>query len=80
MNAPKNIRARFLLCGIILSIAAAGLFMKRIPHFSTLAKSLADNPLENTDYIQNLYKYNQILYHSLCSRQNQADTDYVELY
>ena len=80
MNAPKNIRTRFFLCGIILSIAAAGLFMKRIPHFSTLAKSLANNPLESTDYIQNLYKYNQILYHSLCSRQNQADTDYVELY
>lgn len=80
MNAPKSIRFRFLLCGIILSIAAAGLFMKRIPHFSTLAKSLADNPLESTDYIQNLYKYNQILYHSLCSRQGQAGTDYIELY
>ena len=80
MNAPKNIRARFLLCGIILSIAAAGLFMKRIPHFSTLARSLAANPLEGTDYIQNLYKYNQILYRSLCNRQNLADTDYVELY
>ncbi len=80
MNAPKNIRARFLLCGIILSIAAAGLFMKRIPHFSTLARSLAANPLESTDYIQNLYKYNQILYRSLCNRQNLEDTDYVELY
>ena len=80
MNAPKNIHARFLLCGIILSIAASGLFIKRIPHFSTLARSLAVNPLEGTDYIQNLYKYNQILYRSLCSRQNLADTDYVELY
>ncbi len=80
MNAPKNIRSRFLICGIILSIAAAALFMKRIPHFSTLAKTLANNPLETTDYIQDLYKYNQILYHSLYNRQSQAGPDYVELY
>ncbi len=80
MNTPRNIRTRFLICGIILSIAVAALFMKRIPHFSTLAGSLANNPLESTDYIQDLYKYNQILYRSLYNRQNQAGADYVELY
>lgn len=77
-NNPK--KNKFLWVILLVCLAAAVLYMVRLPYFKSIAKQYYANPLESEEMAGELYKSAYVLYRDLYEKVNQEPKSFADLY